>query len=636
MKKYLFSSIAAICSQLGIMAQAPQQLLFVSGKDATAPELFIQAGQTGFVYVQGGVTANNSTTPSGFGTGVGTGTGRVVVNGGLFIGLFGATPGDIVNATNARFEFDYTLGGTASATALSGTMPTLTGAADGVNTRGGTVHLMSGLQNFIGLNTNTTDEIAFYNLSLEGNNQDKNLENVNIETGAAGGASSTGTLFLHDNYLNTVGNVAWVRNTNAAVSGALPTTGLGISRDATGSSGSTTGMVSLQQFAVTNAGMVTSTGQGRLRRSVTTGAANPYLFPIGSADKVYYRPLEIIAPTSTTTYYARLELPNVNQLYAGSPAPRATNPRWFHLINSDDNTTDPEFRIYGTLIDFIGANPQNCSNTQIASDIGLAQTELNGNTNWGYQNGAAVIPGSGYMTYVTSVNYPSTGPASCGTGTRITYRAWGGLAGSAANEEGYVFAAKPTPCAVNPSCLPLPSPSLLSFDGVLNNTNTVNLQWKVSNEDRVKQYELERSIDGINFGTIKNEIVFTPASTVRTYTHPDILYGSLLSQKSIYYRLTQRYNDGNSRVSNIVKINLNKTNNTEIYPNPFTHVLHIVTGNQDVKMISIYDAAGKLITQRKDSSNVIVMDELTAIAKGVYTIKIVTNKETVVKKIVKE
>ncbi len=624
------------CFTIAAKAQLSQQVLFISGDDPATPELFIQAGQTGFVYVQGGITANNSTTPASFGTGVGTGTGRIVVNGGLFVGLFGATPGDIINATNARFEFDYTLGGTASATALSGTMPTLNGAADGINTRGGTVHLMSGLQKFIGLSTNTTDVIAFYNLSLEGTNQDKNLENVNIETGAASGASSTGTLFLHNNYLNTAGNVAWVRNTNASVAGALPTTGLGISRDGTGSSGGTTGMVTLQQFAVTNAGMVTSTGQGRLRRSVTTGAVNPYLFPIGSADKVFYRPLEIIAPTSTTTYYARLELPNVNQLYAGSPAPRASNPRWFHLINSDDNAADPEFRIYGTLIDFIGANPQNCSNTQIADDIGLAQTELNGNTNWGYQNGAAVIPAGGYMTYVTSVNYPSTGPISCGSGTRITYRSWGGLTGSAANEEGYVFAATPTPCAVNPSCLPLPSPSLLSFDGVLNNANTVNLQWKVSNEERVKHYELERSIDGINFGVIKNEIVFTPASTVRTYTHPDVLLGSLLNQKSIYYRLTQRYNDGNSRVSNIVKINLSKNSKTEIYPNPFTHVLTIVTRNQEVKIISVYDAAGKLVAQRKDTNNVVVMDELATIAKGMYTIKVMSNKETIVKKIIKE
>jgi hypothetical protein len=53
-----------------------QQVLFING-DAANPELYIEHGATGFLYIEGGLSAVNN--------GIATGTPNIVVNGGLFI-----------------------------------------------------------------------------------------------------------------------------------------------------------------------------------------------------------------------------------------------------------------------------------------------------------------------------------------------------------------------------------------------------------------------------------------------------------------------------------------------------------------------------------------------------------------------
>jgi Secretion system C-terminal sorting domain len=633
MKKILFA-VLWFTKSIYTFAQAPEQLLFISGKDASAPALFIQAGQTGFVYVQGGITANNSSTPASFGTGVGTGTGKVVVNGALFIGSFGATPGSIVNATDARFEFDYTLGGTASATALSGTLPTLTGAVDGVNRRGGTVHLMGGTQKITGLNTNTTDEIAFYNLSLEGTNQDKNVEDVNIETGVAAAASSTGTLFLHNNYLHTNGNIVWVRNRNATQTGTIPTSGLAITRNAAGSGANSVGMSSLVQYETTSNGMITSTGQGRLRRSVVSGAGNTYLFPIGSPDKSLYRPLEIIAPISTTTYYAKINTPNSYPTMAGTPAPREVVRTFFETINADDAVSSPQFRIYSSETELAGAGLISCTLSQLLQDIGLAQSETTGDRNWGYQNGLAAAPGSGYLGYVTSVSYPSTGPLICGTGTRVTYRNWTGLTGGAQNEQGYVIASKPLPCIVNITCTPLSIPALLNLSGVLLN-NKAQLHWVANNETAIHRFDVQKSSDGSNFTTIQHTYTNTISIPTKDYFNTDYLFAND-TKKNIFYRIKQTNELGIAKYSNTIKLGLDKTNAITIFPNPFTKYIKVNSASRESKTIQILDATGKVLFTNTYNQTQITISNLEFLTKGIYTIVVMDGKSFTTEKLLKE
>ena len=86
-----------------LLPSMAQQTLFLNG-NATNPELFIQHGPTGYVYVEGGISAVNN--------GGATGTPDVVVNGGV---------GSVTNSNGK--------GGTASTGGAGGTGLTNSGAA---------------------------------------------------------------------------------------------------------------------------------------------------------------------------------------------------------------------------------------------------------------------------------------------------------------------------------------------------------------------------------------------------------------------------------------------------------------------------------------------------------------------------
>ncbi|MFY8090914.1 MAG: beta strand repeat-containing protein, partial [Chitinophagaceae bacterium] len=171
----------------------------------------------------------------------------------------------------------------------------------------------------------------------------------------------------------------------------------------------------------------------------------------------------------------------------------------------------------------------------------------------------------------------------------------------------------------------------LSFTGV-KTANGNKLNWIVTNEFNSKGYQLERSIDGVNFAEINyvssKNVLSTPSNTEYSFTDFAPFKGNT------YYRLKQLDNDGKFSYSNIVLMRGLKTTTLSIngvYPNPTSNVLNLVIASPSDKLLSIrvMDINGKVVVQ--NSRNVVSGDNvlqlnIKALAKGTYSIQAICNE----------
>jgi hypothetical protein len=171
----------------------------------------------------------------------------------------------------------------------------------------------------------------------------------------------------------------------------------------------------------------------------------------------------------------------------------------------------------------------------------------------------------------------------------------------------------------------------LSFTGI-KTANGNKLNWIVTNEFNSKGYQLERSIDGVNFAEINyvssKNVLSTPSNTEYSFTDFAPFKGNT------YYRLKQLDNDGKFSYSNIVLMRGLKTTTLSInsvYPNPTSNVLNLVIASPSDKLLSIrvMDINGKVVVQ--NSRNVVSGDNvlqlnIKALAKGTYSIQAICNE----------
>lgn len=145
-------------------------------------------------------------------------------------------------------------------------------------------------------------------------------------------------------------------------------------------------------------------------------------------------------------------------------------------------------------------------------------------------------------------------------------------------------------------CTPLPV-ELVEFYANLN-SREVDLNWRTSSELNSDYYDVEHSLDGVNFTTVGlveaagNSTVFVEYE----FTHS---YPSLTETN--YYRLKQVDIDGSYKYSHIETIDLNSNEIIDFYPNPASELIHVrsnLKGNQliDVRILSV---TGQLVMSKQ-------------------------------------
>ncbi len=180
---------------------------------------------------------------------------------------------------------------------------------------------------------------------------------------------------------------------------------------------------------------------------------------------------------------------------------------------------------------------------------------------------------------------------------------------------------------------PVTIPVLLTnFTAVLSNKNA-QLNWQTSSEISNKNFEVQRSSDGISFTTIAIINGNGTTSLPHSYSFTDI---NFMQQGRAYYRLKQVDLDGKFTYSKVVYLQASLEGfNVDINPNPATtsFTLSIPAGFNDV-WVTIYDNAGTLIRKQICNSGQTIFD-INNWQACKYSVKLICRNGTIViKKII--
>ncbi|MEO8413678.1 MAG: choice-of-anchor tandem repeat GloVer-containing protein [Ginsengibacter sp.] len=178
---------------------------------------------------------------------------------------------------------------------------------------------------------------------------------------------------------------------------------------------------------------------------------------------------------------------------------------------------------------------------------------------------------------------------------------------------------------------PLPV-SLLSFTGS-NNGHDNQLSWKVTNQQLLHYYQLQRSLDGKVFSPVAD---INNAGTT-SYTYNDYIDASLA--QLYYYRLKLVDIDGKFTYSNIVAIKIDAGSPFVILPNPVHNILFVqAKGANEPAIFQVVDGTGRTLKEIKVTlagTTSFSMD-ISTLSKGLYYLVLLKNDQAETRKFVKE
>ncbi len=182
-----------------------------------------------------------------------------------------------------------------------------------------------------------------------------------------------------------------------------------------------------------------------------------------------------------------------------------------------------------------------------------------------------------------------------------------------------------------PSTLPV---HIISFTAKENN-KTVDLLWKTENETNLAYYKVMRSQDGINYETIGTVTARGTNGNISTYSlnDPQPFTGRN------FYQLVSYDINGAFKKSQVLQVDIRSGIIYTVSPNPFTD--HITVGQtnslQKIMLVQLTDLQGRVVMtkQIKNQSGSATINT-AGISSGIYLLKISSDEETQVFKLVKE
>lgn len=177
------------------------------------------------------------------------------------------------------------------------------------------------------------------------------------------------------------------------------------------------------------------------------------------------------------------------------------------------------------------------------------------------------------------------------------------------------------------------SSNLFDFRGLFSDKKT-KLSWKVLSDGQVQYFEIQRSLDGLNFTAIGQVEAQSSSSASASYIYFDV--PDIKGTSNVYYRIKLVNKNGSTaKYSNIISIafETNGKGKLTIFPNPVKDILELqLYSKSTAKMkIEIFEASGRLInssnTTVQKGNNVITLDDLTNQPRGLYFVQVYINDE---------
>jgi Secretion system C-terminal sorting domain len=154
------------------------------------------------------------------------------------------------------------------------------------------------------------------------------------------------------------------------------------------------------------------------------------------------------------------------------------------------------------------------------------------------------------------------------------------------------------------------------------NSNSVELQWKITNEINLKSFDLEYSTDAATFTKLAS-VNYHSGITDYSYTH-------LRPGLKNFYRLKMIDLDGRFFYSRILSVQKNATGGKVLvmYPNPAYSdlTLQLTTASNEKVVVDIIDNAGKVVINKTftlpSGINYLLMDGIDKLPPSVYMVKV--------------
>jgi len=159
----------------------------------------------------------------------------------------------------------------------------------------------------------------------------------------------------------------------------------------------------------------------------------------------------------------------------------------------------------------------------------------------------------------------------------------------------------------------------LEFQAAKQNNNAL-LQWKTFTETNNIGFQIERSIDGVNYDSIG----FVAGRGVNGNGAAYIFSDNTPLNGTSYYRLKQRDISGAFTYSSVKSLEFDKAASFTIYPNPVQNTLYIKSSVVVINAtIQIFDASGKMIRSMSIAGTGILQVPVNNLSRGFYYANII-------------
>ena len=183
----------------------------------------------------------------------------------------------------------------------------------------------------------------------------------------------------------------------------------------------------------------------------------------------------------------------------------------------------------------------------------------------------------------------------------------------------------------------------MSVFTVKKENNDAALKWTTVSETKNDHFDIERSIDGINFTKVGTVAGNGTTSLTKNYAFNDPLIN--VSAKVLYYRLRIVDLDGKSTFSQVLALRIDGSvvvNNMTVYPNPFTsHIkLQLYSAKEENSTVRFFSMTGQEVLKRNitllPGDNIVIVKDLETIAPGMYVMEFRTASGAVTQRIIKQ
>ncbi len=162
--------------------------------------------------------------------------------------------------------------------------------------------------------------------------------------------------------------------------------------------------------------------------------------------------------------------------------------------------------------------------------------------------------------------------------------------------------------------------------------NDINVDWKVSNESNVKQYEVEKSVDGNNYAKVSVAIAKNTPLSLYSWIDSDAVTGYN------YYRIKSVNLNGKVDQSSVVKVLIvTARQSITVYPNPIKDaVINLQMERQPAGAygIKLMNTQGQIVLlsviQHLAGTSTEKINLEKGIARGIYTLEVITPADKVI------